>query len=240
MKMKYFLALLVILLSSAAVFADEPTKSEWERSAALGFNLTEGNSDTSLTNLAIKFVKDTVDRVWRFEFEESYGETDDTANVDYTKGHAEIKELVNKRLYFGGGVKALRDDIADVNYRVTPFGVIGYFLYRDAPYDLSIEVGPAYVFEETGGIEDDYFAPRFGQRFEWPISENAKFYQKADLTLQVDETENYLVEAEAGLESTVIGDISLVATVKDTYDNRPAEGRKSNDIQLITGLQMKF
>jgi len=233
------------------VFAEEqcapcPTEDtekkigDWDRLLSFGYDKTSGNSDTSM--LAIKGVitREKEDNIWRFAAEERYGETDDEKKIDYSKAVAEYKRLLSDRLYAGMGISASRDDIADVDYRVSPNPVLGYFLLKNERTRLNLEVGPSYLFEKVGGIKDDYLAPRVGERFELQITDNAKLFQAVELTFSAEDSENYLVEAEAGIEAAITTLLSLIASVKDTYDNQPALDKERNDIAILTSLGVRF
>jgi len=213
---------------------------DWERLLSFGYDKTSGNSDTSMLAIEGMIEREKKDNIWRFVAKEHYGETDDEKNIDYSKAVAEYKRLLSERLYAGMGVSASRDDIADVDYRVSPNPVVGYFLLKNERTRWNLELGPSYIFEEVGGIKDDYRAPRLGERFELQITDNAKLFQSVELTLSAEDSGNYLVEAEAGIEAAITTLLSLIASVKDTYDNQPALDKERNDMAILTSLGVRF
>ncbi len=224
--------------------------SVWDKTVSIGFNLTEGNSDTLLLNANAKASRDYQKNVWLFEIDGNYGESDsidkddptapspkETTQQDLT-GNAEYQRLLTERFYTGFGTKYKYDDIADIDYRVTLKPVVGYYLVKDDEVKLSVDVGPGYVFEKVGGIKDDYFAPRISDRFEWKISETAKLFQSAEYIFDVSESDNYQVVGEAGIEAAINSWLSLIVKAKDEYDNLPAAGKERNDFSLISGLAL--
>jgi len=241
------LVLFYIIFASFA-FAEQACKKEdatkdkeaWNRSASLGFNLTQGNSETTLASFGFKVDREKQISIWRFEVEERYGDKESETNVDYTKGLAEYKRLQTERWYVGFGVSAIRDEIADVKYRIASSPVLGYFPIKSETAKVNIEIGPAYVYEKLGDVKDDYLAPKFSERFEYRLSDTAKFFQSVSYMISVDDSDRYLVEGEAGVEARITTMLSLIASLKDAYDNQPAVGKERNDLTVLTSLGVHF
>ena len=216
----------------------------WDKSLNFGFNLTDGNSDTVLFTAGANASADYGDDLFDFEVAVKYGEA---RNLDTgvkaetqndVRARGDYKHLISDRWYLGTGADFLHDNIADVNYRVKAKTALGYFLIKDEDLRFNVEAGPGYVFERVASISNDYFAPFISERLEWDITETSKFYEAATVTFDVDESDNTLVEAEAGLEAALSTNLSLIVAVKDIYDNLPAEGRQRNDLSIITALKV--
>ena len=247
------LLLVALSVSSICAFAHDevdPDPEAWKRSIALGFNLTDGNSETTLLTFDFKARREKGKNIWNIELRESYGETatlleegglgDDQTTVDETTGIIEYKRLIDDRWYFGAYVAGERDDIADIEYRAIPGVTLGYFLVKNDDLQLSVDIGPSYVFEEVGGITNEYFAPRIGERLDWKISETASVYQTLSVLFDTEDSDNYLINAEAGIVAALSSSINLILSVKDTYDNVPAEGFEENDVVLTSALGVTF
>lgn len=224
--------------------APKKVVGEWEKSGLVGFNLTSGNSDTTLLTTGLKAALDKDGNLWNFGLEYGFGEdndrndpeTGDTSRNDL-RFNGRYDHLLSERLYAGFGTKFLYDEIADVDYRVNLDPNLGYFILRDNSFKFSLEGGPAYIFERVGGIEDDYLAARFGDRFEWAISCTSKLYQAAEVVMDVSDTDNYIVNAELGVEAALNASMALVLTIRESYDNVPAEGREKDDLAVISALK---
>ena len=246
MKLRKYLAItfMSLLIISPALAEDTPASDipseEWERSIAFGFNMTDGNTDTTLLNLRAKAEREKDSNILRFDAGTSYGETDDSTNVDSSDALAEYKRLLTDRAYIGLGSDYVRDEISDIRYRVGIHPVVGYFLLKDDTYRFNVEAGPSYIFEEVSDIEDDYLAPRIAERFEYQISETAKLFEEVEIILSIDDSDNYLVNAEAGVEAAVSATLSLIASVQTQYDNQPGAGLEKNDLTFLTSLALNF
>lgn len=241
--MKKYIIFLLLFIPSVS-FAQDAV-SDWEKSVALGFNLTNGNSNTTLLNFNSKAEKKTDRETWRFELSVNHGETENEEGVD-EKTHEEVlfdseyQNFIDERNYYGLGVSFENDEVADIDYRVFIKPVFGHYFLKDEKYRFNIEAGPAYVFEKLGGEKEDYLAPRIADRFEWKISDTSKFFQSAEALLSVEDGDDYILNAELGLEAAINSALSLVVSVKNNYTNLPAEGREKNDVKFVTSLKYVF
>ena len=221
-------------------------KSPWERSAHVGATLTEGNSDTLLVTANIVGSRKWDEHELALGADAAYGEVEQVKNAESLHGFAQYNRLFSERLYGYARVDALHDDIADVDYRFTIGPGAGYYFIKrkdeaaKTATSLSAEVGPSFVIERVGGESDQYLALRIGEKFEHQFSDKARVWQMAEILPQVDDFENFIVNAEIGAESALTERLTLKVYLQDTYDNQPAPGRKKNDIKLVSALGYKF
>lgn len=223
--------------------AESVENSEWSKTVSLGFSKQDGNTDTLTANASAKFTRDYNKNVWLLQADGNYGENkdqDDPVNGEITAKNftalADYKRLVSKRIGLGINAKYETDDIADVDYRVTFGPGISYYIFKDTDLKLSLEAGPSYIFEKLGGDKNDYLAPRVGNKFEWAISDNAKIFQSSEVLFNVDDSEDTLVNAEAGIQAAITAGTALGIKVVNEYDNVPAAGRERNDLSIISSL----
>jgi len=256
MKKVIFLILLALQLHIASsLFAEciptvdgcTPAKdpSAWDKSLAFGLNVTSGNSETTLVNIGGKVARDFENNIWDFGVAYNYGEDkareetnqDKTSRNDF-RGNASYNRLLDERVFVGLGSKVFYDEIADIDYRVNVDPTAGYYFLKDNSFKFRGEAGPSYIFERVGAVDNDYLAPRVADKFEWFITCTSKLFQSAEVLFDVNDGDNYLVNAEVGLESALTTSLSLVFTVRETYDNVPAEGKEKDDLALITALKV--
>jgi putative salt-induced outer membrane protein len=221
-------------------------KPSWESSAFAGLTLTRGNSETLLASANILTAKKWDHNELSLGADGTYGETklpgatNSTKNAESIHGFGQYNRLFNERLYGLGRVDALHDAIADVEYRVTLSVGAGYYFVKTTNTVLSGEVGPGYVFEKLGSNERSYGALRVGEKFTQKLSSHARLWQSAEFLPQVDDFDNYLINAEVGVEADINAHLSLSTFLQDTYKNQPATGRKKNDLKLVAGIKYKF
>ena len=253
----HFLIFAGIFLVSSSVHAecipsDDPCApkkkiGDWDTSLLFGFNLTQGNSETTLLNIGANTHFEQDQSIFDAGLEYGYGEDktnqvegQDTKTRDDLRATAQYDHLLSERFFVGLGTKVLYDDIADIDYRANVNPSLGYYLLRDNSFKFRVEAGPSYVFEKVGGEKDDYFAPRLAEGFEWAITCTSKLFQKAEILFDTADSDNYLIDAEAGIEAAISSSLSLVVKVRETYDNVPAEDRDRSDLAVISAIKVQL
>ena len=134
------------------------------------------------------------------------------------------------------------DDAAGVKYRVTLSPGVGYYFIKEKKMDLSAEIGPGYVFQRLGPDSSSFATLRVGEKYHLQLSDRARCWETVDWMPQVDKFNNYIINAEIGIEADLTQDkrLRLRSALQDTYNNVPATGRLKNDAKLITALAYKF
>ncbi len=245
------------MITSAGA-ADAKT-NVWESSIAASMALTSGNSETLMANLKFLTAKKWLKNELAFGADGTYGESefikveDDpaTPNVDEevketdktaqsARVFGQYNRLFSEKFFGYARVEGLHDDIADIQYRFTFSPGAGYYFIKNQRTLLSGEIGPGYVIEEQGGESDDYITLRIAERFEYKISATAKLWQSLEFLPQVDDWENFIINAELGVETSLTKSFGLRAFIQDTYDNEPAPGRKENDLKVLLGIAYNF
>ncbi len=241
MKMMMMVALATTLTASALCAADAPAKSPWERSAALGLSLTSGNSDSVLLTAGLNGHGVWPQDDWLLGLDGAYGKTNGKISNDKLHGAAHYKHLFGDRWYVDGVVDALHDGVAALGYRLTLSPGAGYYFIKTAVTQLSADVGPAYVREKyNGDPAHDLLAMRVGERFDRKLNDVAKVWQSLEYLPQVNDFQNYKINAEVGLETAMTKNLSLRVVGRDEYNNRPAPGRKHYDLSLVSAIAYKF
>jgi putative salt-induced outer membrane protein len=223
-------------------------KPKWQSSASLGMTMTRGNSETFLATAALATGKKWDQNEMSLGADMTYGKTKDqatgvsTRNADSYHGFAQYNRLFTERLYGYARVEGLYDSIADIKYRVTLSPGAGYYLIKEKTTDLSIEVGPGYVFQKLGTNESNFATLRVGQKFHYALSDRARIWEMAEWLPKIEDFSNYIINAELGLEADLTQDkkFTLRTYVQDTYNSVPASGRKNNDMKWVTAIAYKF
>lgn len=230
------------LFVAGAVLAAEEEPKLWEHSIGLGFSLTKGNSDTITATANWLSQKKWEKNEIRMGANGTYGENDGEKSAQYAQVFGQYNRLFgpDDRMFGYLRVDGYHDDIADIEYRFIISPGVGYYFIKNAKTSLSGEVGPGWVFEKKGNDTDDYFTIRFAERFEHKFNERVKLWQSVEFLPQVSDFENYIINAEIGVDSAFSKKLSLRVFVQDTYTSRPAEGRDENDVKLVTALAYKF
>jgi putative salt-induced outer membrane protein YdiY len=222
---------------SAAVATN---KSAWESSIAFGLTLTSGNSDTLLANTTFNTHRRNPTNEWFFGADAAYGENNSVKNAETLHGFGQYNHLFSERWFGYLRADGLHDGIADVTYRVTLSPGAGYYFIKTKATTLAGEVGPSVLFEKLDDERSTYLTPRFAEHFEHKMDEHTRFWQSVEFLPQADKPDNFLINAEVGVEAALTKRLSLRTVVQDNYANIPAPRRTDNDVKLISGLAYKF
>jgi putative salt-induced outer membrane protein YdiY len=221
-------------------------KPRWESSAEAGLTLTRGNSDTLLTTARAVTGKKWEKNQLNLGADGAYGENKNQSGGQTTKsaetGHAfgQYDRLFTGRLYGYGRADSFHDGVADIEYRVALGPGVGYYLIKTKPTQLSVEFGPGYVFEDKGGQQASYATLRLAERFDLKLNDHARIWQSVECLPEVQDFGNYILNAEAGIESSLTKTLSLRTYVLDTFSSHPAAGRLKNDMKLIAAIAVRF
>ncbi len=214
----------------------EKTTDGFETRIAFGLTLNEGNTDASLMTSELTTESRTKRREITAGGEYLYGERNGEKNADRTRLYAGTKEFVSEPFFLSGDLAAKRDRIAEIDYRVISSVGAGYFFIDTDNVTLSVDTGPAYVWEKVSGGREDYLGARFAQLYRHRLNENARWWQSLEYVPELQSTVNYLLTGEAGIEAAVNSRISLRTVYRVAYDNEPAEDKRTTDHQLITSI----
>ncbi|HMP75207.1 MAG TPA: DUF481 domain-containing protein [Kiritimatiellia bacterium] len=232
--------LIAAVLVAGVLSAHAEEKAPSENSIALGVTMTDGNSDTLLATVGLEHNRKRDGYSLRLALDGAYGEDKDETTTENVKGVGEYRKLLSERAYILGSLSALYDSIADVDYRVIVGVGPGYFLMKDEAASLGVEVGPAFIAEEVGGVESEEWALRVGQRYERQLSPTAKTWQSLEYLPLVDDFDDYLLNAEIGIEAAINSRASIRLVVKNAYDSTPAADAEKSDTTLIGALAFQL
>ena len=234
-------AVLAVVGTQAQTSTPSPeTPPKWETSAALGFTATQGNSDTILFTAQVLSQKKWDEHEIRLGADATYGENEDVKSADGAHAFGQYNRLFSERFYGYARFDALHDAIADIEYRFLLSPGAGYYLLKSETTALSVEGGPGFVYEKQGDDEQGYITARLAERLEHKFNDNVRLWQSVEFLPQVDDLDNFLINAEIGVEAKLTQKFSVKVFAVDNYDNQPAEGRKENDIKVVTALAYTF
>lgn len=216
-----------------------------ERSFNAGLTLTDGNSETMAANASLIASGEKQGLgSYRVGLEGNYGESTvdeiTSTTVGNAKGYGTVRRTLSDRLYATLDATVLHDDIAEIAYRATLGPGLGVYLVKNERVALSFDLGPSYVWEEVGGIEDDYLALRAAQRLDVRFNANAKLWESVEYVPDVEDFGSYLLNAEVGVEATLTERIVLRIVLQNKYDSTPSAGLEKSDLSLVSGLGVKF
>jgi putative salt-induced outer membrane protein YdiY len=105
---------------------------------------------------------------------------------------------------------------------------------------LSGEIGPGFIDEKQGGRTYQYLSLRVAERLEHQINDRVRIWESVEYLPQVDKFQNYIINSEVGLDTSLTQKFHLQVYAQDTYHSEPAPDREKNDLKLVTAVAYKF
>jgi putative salt-induced outer membrane protein YdiY len=220
----------------------------WKSSVAVGVTLARGNADTTLASFAANTEKKWTQNDLMFGADGLYGRSKLPNNpqiqttAETAHGFSQYNRSFGDGFYAYGRADGFHDGVADIKYRLTLAPGVGYYFVTNKIVDLSLEAGPGYIKEQLDGKTESFATLRVAQKFHYAISPHARLWDTIEFLPQADHLDNYIVNAELGVESALTkkNKLNLRTVLQDSYNNVPAAGRLKNDLKLIAALAYKF
>jgi putative salt-induced outer membrane protein YdiY len=238
MRKKTYLIIFILILTCYSYAENSP-----EISLSAGAAIEQGNSESIQINssLDMKAEKNLFGSV-KFSAQANYGEntTDDISrtSVKNSKILLNTRKLVVNKTFLYIDTSWLYDDIAKIDYRTIAGPGAGCYFIKNTNFQADIEAGISYVCEKVDNITDDYAALRFAQSLSYKINGNAELWQSLEYLTQVDDFDNFIVNAEAGIKTGITSNVSLRIVLRERWDNKPAKDLKKYDLSLISGISI--
>jgi putative salt-induced outer membrane protein len=220
--------------------SDGARKPAWDTSAAVGFSLTQGNSDTTLLNANIGSKGTYKNYAITLGADATFGEQNDVRNAETYRAFGQYDRKITDRFYVYGRGDYFHDGIADVEYRYKISPGFGWHLIKNDKWALDLEAGPGYVFQDQGGISDSFLTLRVAENLTYKLNDRARLWQSAEWVPEASQFSNYFLTIQVDIEADLTKKAKLRVVIYDDYNNQPAAGRKKNDIKLVTGISYSF
>ena len=183
--------------------------------------------------------KKTPNNEYAFAAGLAYGEQNSMQTADNYKASFQWNYLITQRFYNYQRDNGLRDYIADIDYRLVVGEGLGYYLLKSTNTTLAVELGANFEAQELGGQVNNFATVRLADRFERKF-DHSRIWQSVEIFPQVDRLDNYVVNFQIGMETTIWKTLLFKSYLEDSYNQHPAAQHLKNDMKLVTGIGYKF
>lgn len=242
-------------LDMSNVKAIDPVAETWHGSVNLSASMARGNTVSESASVTAD-----LSRRWeRHRFTSALGyyfaqSGDNKADKQKTENRFELSAQEDyfflTKFYGYVNGKYEIDEIMDLDYRIRLGAGFGYQWLEGedlaglGKMNFNQELGAAWVKEEyVDGYEDDFATVRYAHHFTWDFAkaEGLQFFHNFEFLPDVaDPTENYIIDADAGLSWAFTANWRLLAKFEWDYKSQVAEGVKHSDLRYILGLGYKW
>ena len=219
-----------------------PTTNGWKGSIYGGLAAKSGNTTSSSYNYGGDFSRDGKVYRGKLKLDGSYSKAESQVTVSKSEASGELRRMLDERWFAYGTLSALHDEIKDLSYRMKTGPGIGYYFFDSKELTADVSSGPLYVQEKKASIASSYLAWRLAQGITWQITDTFRWWAATEADVDTTDTTAYIIAFKTGIESKIIGNLSLFVTLEDDYDSHPEDtGKiKKNDSSISTGLRYTF
>jgi len=229
----------VSMANIAAIAIPEIPGVKIKGSSNVGLDMNRGNTDQDTyhgdAESIFRWPDDRVTLGGSGDLEKSNGKK---TKQQATLG-GKYDRFLSKQWYLYSGLGFEHDKFADLTLRTTVSAGSGYQIYETDRTNLSIEAGPAYIWEDYDKSEDDdYAAAHWGLRFDHYLVEAWKLqaFHKHTLDWSLEDSSAYLFKSATGLRFPILDRLQATLQVNFDRNNSPAAGAKKDDYEyLLTG-----
>ncbi len=218
----------------------EKPERAWKNEIEVGATGYRGNTDSEFFLLKLKTEKKREQGSVRFSAKGTVGNNNGERDRENAEIEAGMRNRMDGRWYYTAEARYFTDQIADVDYQVITILSPGYEIIQTDDAHLSIELGPAYIAEEKGGIKKDFAAVRLAVLLDKLIDDRILVWERFEYLPAIEDTSVYLVIGEVGVESILTNWFSLRTVLQQRYDSNPAEDKEKQDIFISASLVTSF
>jgi putative salt-induced outer membrane protein len=217
----------------------------WAGGANIGFALTGGNSETK--NLAIAF---TADRKTSHDeialYTNTIYATNDAAGAvpnvtaNATQGGARYDRNFTKLLFAFGSADFQTDALQNLNLRSVLGGGLGFHAINTSRTTLDFLGGLNYTRESYVGMDRNFAALTLGEELMYKLAASTVLAEKLYFFPNLSDTGEYRGTFNLGTVTKISKWLGWQNAFGDIYVTNPPAGKKQNDVQLTTGINLSF
>ena len=215
--------------------------SGWSTQADLAAALSTGNSETESVNLLVRSTLALDWTVHDWTLLVSREEADSVVSKEQLDFDYGYKRFFARKWFALGNAEYYRDELKDIDLRITLGGGIGYQVWQDSFGALSVGTGVSAVFDEIGTRAKENPAWRWEldyNRFFW--SKRFEFFHRHSLLVIPDSGRGEVIEASTGVRLAVSDRLNTHFRVDHRIDTKPPEDADSTDVTYSLGVGFKF
>jgi putative salt-induced outer membrane protein YdiY len=217
----------------------------WLGGANVGFALTGGNSETE--NLAIAFNADRKtlkDHIGLYENsvfakDNAPGATPSTT-AQATQGGARYDRNFATRVFGFGAADFQTDALQSLDLRSVLGGGLGWHAILNARTTLDFLGGANYTRENYSTLQRNIIAITAGEELMRKLGKSTVVIQKLYAYPDLNDAGEYRAAFNLGTVTKLSKWLGWQNAFGDIYVTNPPAGKKTNDLQLTTGLNISF
>ena len=229
--------------AAAEAAAATAPKSPWSGTVNLGYTYSNATSVTSALNLGGSITKKTELETFNLNAKYFYAYDDGAVTDNDVVANISDTWYVTKDSpwnYFVQGAYQW-DQFQDWEQRFSPYGGVGYALYRLDDLTWNLKFGGGGTWEYTGdrGFDTQFL---FETNVDWTIDELQSLTASVRFAPEVSDFANYLLTVSTNYKLRIgtKSPFSLNLSVLDIYDPKATGDSSTNDLKVVVSLGYDF
>ena len=225
-----------------------PEKPRWKGSVTAGATFARGNthSDTASADAEAQLRREgdrfSVSAGYRFDKkrDQSTGQDDTTEDKWFIRGKYDY--FLNEKLYLYVNSFYEKDRISNLDMRFSVGSGAGYQWIERDDLNFNTEGGPSWVYERYTDPDqsESQIAIRLAYHLDKTLYEKVKAFHNVTFLPSTERSDIYLVYADAGLQTKLIGSWIMELKAELEHDSQPAKDQDKSDYRYILGVGVTF
>ena len=217
----------------------------WAGAATVGFALTGGNSETDSLSIAFnadrKTEKDHIGLYANSVFAKNNapGATPSTT-AQATQGGGRYDRNFDGRLFGFGAADFQTDALQSLDLRSVFSGGLGFHMLKSDRTTLDLLAGLNYTRENYSTLHRNLVALTVGEELTQKLGASTVLTEKLYAYPDLNEAGEYRAAFSLGTATKLSKWLGWQNAFNDIYVTNPPAGKKTNDLQLTTGLNISF
>jgi len=206
--------------------------------ANVGYNLSDGNTNTEDIYADAEFVARTIDNRYTIGARYKRSENENVKTEDNAFGYMKYDHFFTKKWYGYANATGEQDEFKDLDLRTTFGAGAGYQFIESERTNLSLEGGLSYVDENYIVNEDNSFAAgRWGLRFDhFILPKSLQYFLSHEGLQSVEDSDDLLLSTQTGFRVPFYKNLNITAQFNWDYDKSPSPGKKESDYMYIFSI----
>lgn len=216
--------------------------SSWSSRADVSMVISNGNSDTESLNTLIESTLKRERSQHKASLLISKEEAEEETTKDQTDFDYGYKRFMTEKWYLAGNFEYFKDELKDIDQRLTLGAGAGYQFWDNSLGALSTELGVSAVREEVDGEGTEN-----NPALRWAVDYNRflfakklEFFHNHSVLFIPDSDEGEVLDSSTGLRYALNDRIDTTARVDVTHETEPEPGNSKTDVTYTLGVGIKF
>ena len=225
---------------TAYLSAAADTTSPWDITGALGFTLTDGNTDSTQLTVGAEAKREWT--LWKLGMKLGilYGETDGDQTSSEWIFFERLERKLSERATIFQDLLLEHDEEEDLRYRIQLTFGYNRRLVKKETFELWGNVGGGVLHESFFDEDQTEAIAQIGINFTWQITKQLKYTQVITFYPSLSEGGEFRMYWESVLTTPLSERFDLRFSIIDRYDSDPQPGIEENDLTIVIAIAIKF